>query len=189
MPIDLDLVEWSEFRLESKRLLLVPISYDFEDHFFEEFTDEVSQYMQSKPPRHLQDTQLYIKVAIQTMARGLSMELVILDKTSLDFLGYVGIHSVDSPYPEFGIWIKASAHGHAFGLEAIDTLKAWAELNLDFEYLRYPVDVRNYPSRRIPEKLGGIPERNFWVKSENGFELEIIEYRFYHSKTFHENGG
>lgn len=189
MPIDLDNLDWADFRLESERLVLVPISDDFEENFFDEFTDEISQYMQSKPPRRIQDTRLYIRVAAHTMDRGLSMELVILDKTSLDFLGYVGILSLDTRYPEFGIWVKASAHGQAFGLEAIDTLKRWAEHNLTYEYLRYPVDVRNYPSRRIPEKLGGIPEHTFWIKSENGFDLEIIEYRFYWPQTFQENGG
>ena len=33
---------------------------------------------------------------------------------------------------------------------------AWALANLEFEYIKYPVDEDNHPSRRIPEALKGV---------------------------------
>lgn len=170
------------YRRETQRLLLVPISMDYADVIFDEFTDEVTQYMYPATPRRIQETETFVRESLITMARGHNLQLVILDKTSEEFLGCAGIHNLETRYPELGIWLKISAHRHGYGMETITALKAWADNYLDYDYLKYPVDVRNYPSRRIPEALGGVPEHTYWTRSQNGIELEITEYRLYPAK-------
>jgi RimJ/RimL family protein N-acetyltransferase len=103
---------------------------------------------------------------------------VLLAETG-EFLGHGGMHDVDSPTPELGIWLKKSAHGQKYGIEAVTAVVHWACDNLDVRYLRYPVDRRNVPSRRIPEALGGVIEAEYGWTSDAGRELDLVEYRIY----------
>lgn len=168
-----------EFRLETERLLLKPISMVYAEEIFTEFTEEITFYMYPRPARRIQETESFIRESLIGLERGVNLQTVILHKTTEEFLGCAGLHDLDSRFPELGIWLKASAQGRAFGKEAIEGLKNWADEKLDYEYLRYPVDARNYPSRRIPEYLGGLIGKTYWTKSQNGIQLEIQEYRIF----------
>jgi hypothetical protein len=53
----------------------------------------------------------------------------------------------------------------------------WAMVNLDFDYLIYPVDRRNLPSRKIPESLGGSIKAEYEKTNASGAVLDILEYR------------
>ena len=168
-----------EFLLETERLLLLPMTMDYAEVIFDEFTDEVTQYMYPSTPRRIQETEAFIREALIELARESSLQLVILHKETKEFFGCAGLHHLDSRFPEFGIWLKLSAHRKGLGMETITALKEWADKHVDYDYLQYPVDVRNYPSLKIPESLGGVPERSYWTRSLNGIELEIMEYRIY----------
>lgn len=163
--------------IETDRLLLVPISRKYADVIFKEFTPEITTYMAPKPPEKIEDTYEFIDSALDKMAKGNNIQLVILSKTNKEFLGCVGLHHIDTKTPELGIWTKKSAHGHKYGREAITGLVDWARKNLDFDYLLYPVDKRNIPSRRIPESLGGIPIRELKKPVESGKILDEIEFK------------
>ena len=168
-----------DVHIETERLLLVPITIDYADAIFDEFTEDVTQYMYPAPPRRIQDTELFIREALIGLERGNNLQLVVLDRRSKEFLGCAGLHNLDSRYPELGIWLKRSAQGQALGKEAIFALKDWADRHVDYNYLLYPVDARNHPSRRIPEALGGKMEKSYWMRNQSGNELEILEYRIY----------
>ena len=58
------------------------------------------------------------------------------------------------------MWVKQSAHGKKIGREAVVALEEWAQHNIDFDYIRYPVSQENIPSRKIAESLGGIVEKD-----------------------------
>ena len=107
------------------------------------------------------------------------ISLLIVDKDSEEFLGYISIHQVNTKTPELGIWLKKSAHGYNYGYEALHLLKIWAETNLHYDYLKYPVDKQNIPSRKLAEKLGGRIEDKYIKTSESGNLLDEVEYRFY----------
>ena len=94
-----------------------------------------------------------------------------------EFLGCVGLHRPHTRFPELGIWLKKSAQGMGYGSEAIRALKDWADRNLDYVYLVYPVDRNNSASRRIPESLGGKPVASYEKMSMGGNRLDIIVYR------------
>jgi [ribosomal protein S5]-alanine N-acetyltransferase len=161
----------------TKRLLLEPISHKYKQEIFREFTPEITTYLYAAPPREIGDTEFFINQSLLEMQRGENLIVVILKKDSQEFLGCSGIHNINSPYPQTGIWLKKSAFGQGYGTETIKSLKAWADANLDYEYLRYPVDQENKPSRRVAEKLGGQIFGKYQHTNLSGKALNIVEYR------------
>ena len=97
-------------------------------------------------------------------------------------MGCGGLHHIDTKTPELGVWIKKSAQGNGYGKETIIALKEWADKNLDYEYILYPAVEENYPSRRIPEFLGGEVFREYDKVNMSGKEQHLLEYRIYPSK-------
>lgn len=165
--------------LTGKRVKLVPITFDFAKHIFEEFTPEITTFMYPQSSNDISDTEKWITSAMEKVEKGVDLQTVILNKDTDEFLGCAGLHSLNTNTPELGIWLKKGAHGHGFGQEAIATLKKWAEQNLDYKYLKYPVDKRNIPSRKIPESLGGIVEDEYKKPNQAGQILDEVEYRIY----------
>lgn len=165
--------------ITTERLLLVPLSLEYAEDLFAEFTDEITEYMYPKTPINIQETIDYITQAIPKMQKGTDMTRVILNKDTKEFLGAGGLHQLDTDTPEPGIWIKKSAHGNGYGKEAIAALKDWAEKNLKYSYLKYPVDKRNIGSRKIAESLGGIIEDEYQKANMAGKMLDEVEYRIY----------
>jgi RimJ/RimL family protein N-acetyltransferase len=164
-------------KVESERLLQIPISMEYADEIFREFTDEVTRYMYPPTPAVLSDTVSFIEGATVTLNDRTNLQMVVLEKFSGEFLGCSGVHDLDQAVPELGIWIKTGAHGRKYGMEAVTALIQWAWANLDCEFLSYPVDRRNISSRRIPEAHGGIVVKEWKQMKRNGFEMELVEYR------------
>jgi len=176
-------INCAEVLLETKNLLLVPISFAFTEEIFREFTPEITRFMSPRSPKKLEETKQFIQSSLEKMKKNQDLQMVILKKATKEFLGCAGLHHLDTCSPELGIWIKKSAHGQGFGREAISALKKWADNNLEYEYLLYPVDQDNLPSRRIPESLGGIIARKYNQKSQSGKTLHLLEYRIYPPKN------
>ncbi|HWC29226.1 MAG TPA: GNAT family N-acetyltransferase [Dehalococcoidia bacterium] len=165
--------------IESERLRLVPASEEYAEAIFREFTAEITTYMFPKPPDRIEETLAFIRGARDRMARGVDLDMAILLKASGEFLGHGGVHHLASDTPELGIWIKAGAHGNAYGREAVTALARWAFANLSVHYLTYPVDRRNAASRKIPESLGGVIESEYEMRTPTGNALDIVEYHIY----------
>ncbi|MDZ7955768.1 GNAT family N-acetyltransferase [Nostoc sp. DedQUE09] len=165
--------------LESKRLILQTISLEHTEDVFREFTSEITIFMYPKPAQSLSETEKIIKEMILQRENHTDLVLVILKKDGLEFLGICEVSAIDTQTPELGIWLKKSAHGHGFGREAIDALKDWVDKNLEYNYLSYPVDKRNIPSRKIAESLGGKVFREFQQINKSGDLLDEVEYRIY----------
>jgi ribosomal-protein-alanine N-acetyltransferase len=165
--------------LESARLMLAPIAFNYTDVIFQEFTAEITRFMHPKPATAIGETTQFIRDAIQRIRNGTDLTCVILKKDNAEFLGVCGIHQIHTETPELGIWTKKSAHGCGYGREAIHCLKAWADENLEYEYLSYPVDKRNLPSRKIPESLGGKVYREYEQMNLSSQLLDLVEYRIY----------
>lgn len=142
-------------RIETKRLILIPVSADYADQMLIELTADITKYMAMYPPKSLNEELKFIKDARKKMVKGTDLVLMILDKITHEYLGGVGLHQIDTASPSLGIWIKKSAHGNKIGREAVEGVKLWAEENLIFDYLVYPVHKNNIPSRKIAEALKG----------------------------------
>lgn len=166
-----------EVEITTKRLLLQAIAMHHKTEIFKEFTVEISTYMYPRPAIDISETEQFIEDSTIGLTNGYNLQLVILKKDTQEFLGCTGIHNINTETPEFGIWLKKSAQGQGYGLETITALKQWAQENLDCEYLRYPVDKENYPSRRIPERLGGVIVKEYDKVNLSGNVLHLVEYK------------
>lgn len=161
----------------TNRLLLKPVSMIYKEDIFREFTEEITTYMYPQPPKEVSDTESFINDSLFEIKKEQSLVLVILKRNTQEFLGCVGIHNINRRNPELGIWLKKSVHGNGYGLETINALKKWADGNLDYEVLVYPVERENIRSRRIPERLGGTIFREFDKINLSGKVLHILEFR------------
>ncbi len=177
MQLNNTTMELLEIEIYTSRLFLQPISMKYKEDIFREFTEEITIYMHPRPPKEIFETESFINDSVLEMKNGNHLIFVILEKDTQEFLGCTGIHEINTQKPLFGIWLKKSAHGKGYGLETISALKTWAEDNLDYEYLVYPVDKANIPSRRIPEKLGGEIFKEYDWTNLSGKILNLVEYK------------
>jgi RimJ/RimL family protein N-acetyltransferase len=165
--------------IKTERLLLKPISYDFTDDIFNEFTQEITKYMFPKPAKSKDETREFIENSLKGLKDGTNLQMVIVNKINNEFIGCIGLHNIDKIDPELGIWIKKSSHNNGYGIEAMDGLIKWANENIKYEYLKYPVDKRNKPSKKIPEKYYGKIMKEYKSIGLGGNECEIYEYWIY----------
>jgi len=168
-------------KIETDRLVLVPISEKYKQEMFDNLTSEITRYMLVATPKDISETESFVSMAIQKNREGTDFFVTFLSKDG-EFIGNGGLHKIDTKNPEFGVWIKKSAHGKGLGREAMMAIKDWADDNLDYEYLVYPVDERNVTSRKIPEAMGGVIAGKRNHENGNGEELKTVEYRIYRKK-------
>ena len=162
--------------IETKRLILVPISDIYAKSIFEEFNERITTYMYPRPPKEINETKDFISDSIRRMQEGTNYQLVILKKESLEFIGCIGMPHLLDEESEVGIWIKEKSFGNKYGIEAATGLVNWAKSQKKWKSLKYPVDKRNSPSRRIPEALQGKIIRSFKNINLSGNELDEVEY-------------
>lgn len=174
-------------KITTDRLEMEPVSLKYAEDIFREFTKEITIYMRPKPADTVEETIRYIQTQLPKIESCDELPVVITKKETKEFLGCGGIHKCKTKTPELGIWIKKSAHGSKYGREAVRGLKEWAEKNLDYEYLTYPVDKRNTPSRKIAESLGGVVKREYKKTNQSGNVLDEVEYWIY--KSVSRSGG
>ncbi len=171
--------DYTSLVLESERIRLVPTTLADAEVIFQEFTEEVTRYMYPKPTGNIQNTIDFITDSRVKMEQGINLQITIFDAKTGEFLGGGGLHRLDTMTPEFGIWIKLSAHGHGYGREAMWLIKKWAEDNLKYDYLLYPVVDVNFPSRKIAESLGGVYVREYDDVDVRWGPMHLVEYHIY----------
>lgn len=171
-------IQFSTVTILCERVKLVPISEQYSDIIFQEFTDEITRYMVPATPSRIDEIYAFIRNSDQLMRKNADLIFAIVDKKTDEFYGVCGLHGEATPkQPILGIWLKKSAHGYQYGLEAIKQLAEWAKLNLIFDYLVYPCDKDNIPSRKIAEALNGKIFRTGQVKSMSGKILNEVAYK------------
>ncbi|MBL4831229.1 MAG: GNAT family N-acetyltransferase [Aliivibrio sp.] len=164
-------------------MALHSINERFAKEIFFEFNSEITRYMMPKPASNIEETLAFINDSKRLMGLKQEIVLVIVNNTTGEFLGCCGFHGRGKyNTPELGIWLKKSAHGHKYGMEAITTLAHWATKQLAFEYAIYPVDKANVSSRNIAESLGGEVFKELQVTSMAGIELDEVVYKIPYEK-------
>lgn len=163
----------------SDRILLLPLSLEYKEPIFREFTPEITVFMSPTPPEKIEDTEKFILSTLEKMENGEEMVFAILEKETKEFLGCAGFHNMSTQAPEMGIWIKKSAHGNGYGKEALEAVKKWADEKVDYLYISYPVAKDNSASRKIAESMGGKLVREFIGKKQDGMTFAEVDYRIY----------
>lgn len=140
--------------VDTARLQLIPVTEAHTAFIFMYFTDEITRYMVPDASKTMEETREIVRRFIRERKSQTDYVWAITLKKSGEFLGLVGLHSMGDPIPELGVWTKKEAHGCHYGREAIGGVIAYAR-TIGIHKLRYPVDRRNTPSRKIPLFYGG----------------------------------
>ncbi len=168
-----------ETHIETPRLVLQPVSIEYLDTVFHEFTDDITRYMHPRTPKEKSETKKFIHSTIKKMKKNEELVCVVLHKTTQEFLGIVGLHHISTATPELGVWMKKSAHGQQYGREAVTGIKEWADQQVIYDHLIYPVATDNIASRKIPESLGGKIMKEYTKTNMSGNMLPFVEYWIY----------
>lgn len=167
----------NEVVIETKRLELTPINDSHLMPIYKHFTISITKYMFPQPSGNIGDTENFIKASMEGLTDGTNLQLVIHDNETNKFLGCVGLHNIGTEDPELGVWIRKSYHSQGLGMEAIRGVIKWANENIEFDHLKYPVDKNNRSSRRIPMSCGGKFVKSYSMQNMNKTkELDIVEY-------------
>ncbi len=172
-------VDLSQIQLEGEKLLCKTVCMEYAEDICKNFTAKVTKWMWPSAPKTQAQINQHILEQQEAMSKGEELALLVLKKETQEFLGYIAIHALNTATPEMGIWLKEEAHGQGYGFEALSLLKNWANENLSFDYLKYPVEKNNIASQALSEKLGGKVEAEYIKKSEDGRILDEVEYRLY----------
>lgn len=170
-------------KIETERLFLLPISMKNKESIFNDFNSDITTYMYPKPADTIEETISFIETSLKWLKEWSNLQMVVYHKDDDEFLGCAWLHNVDKDTPEFGIWIKKNSHGNWYGREAIIAIKEWADKNMKYEYILYPVDESNKSSRKIAEILWGKIEKEYEEESLWWRKLKILEYRIYPEKN------
>lgn len=162
--------------IKTERLELVNISLHFYQAIFENFTPKVATFMYPAPFENISIVRSFIDTAINKNNEGLDFQLVITTKEN-EFIGLIGLHHIDREIPEFGIWIKESAWGKGYGKEAVHGLYNIAKNQLKYDIIKYPVDVNNVSSKKIPESLNATTGDTYELKTPSGKILDCVDYK------------
>lgn len=90
----------------------------------------------------------------EAWASGTRAELAVLDATTAELLGTVGLYRIDAGRAEVGWLTGAAARGRGVATEAVGALCRWAFGALGMVELTAQVLVGNDASRRVAEKCG-----------------------------------
>jgi [ribosomal protein S5]-alanine N-acetyltransferase len=162
--------------IETPRLVMRPVGREYTPEIFAAFTPEVCRHLFPQPASQIAEMLDFIDRSRTAMAAGEELAVSVFARADDSFLGGAGLHDLSSGVPEAGIWIKLSAHVHGFGFEAVEGIISWAAQTLGVREVRYPVMIENWPSRRIPERLGGTIVREFRKPNAAVVMRDVVEY-------------
>lgn len=163
--------------IETRRLVLVPVSDVHTKEIFKHFNEQIITYMFPKVSKNIDETYKVVKSFVNSRENHTDYVYAITLKSSDEFIGLVGLHNLKDESPELGIWTKISSHGNHYGREAIGGVIEYAK-SLEIKKLIYPVDRRNVSSKKIPIFYGGKMITEYLeVKTPDGriLEEEIYE--------------
>lgn len=166
----------SNIRIESERLVLVPITMEYKEDVFREFQEPVTRFTYSKPAERIEETEKVIEKMMNNARAGTEIVFTVLKKDSREFLGCVGFHEIETEAPEVGLWVKQSAQGHRYGREAMHALVGWVRQHFTFTHLRYDVARENAASIKIPESFGAKVMREYEKTMQSGRTYHMLEY-------------
>ena len=173
-------IQLLDVEIVTERLILRPLNLVDLEPIAREFDEQVTRYMYSSAARSAMDVAPFIADSIEGLTSNTNLQLVaVLQENTKTFVGCLGLHKPHTATPELGIWVAKQFHRQGLGLEAIEGLCEWATDEIECDYLRYPVDQQNTPSRRIPEALGAEIEDEYDRITPSGKMLNIVEYRIY----------
>jgi RimJ/RimL family protein N-acetyltransferase len=124
--------------------------------------DPEIQYWTSVPaPYRIEDARSFVEDVLPAQwASGRSAGFAILDSTSGELLGMVGLGKLDrmTRTASVGYWCAPWARGRGVVSQATGVVCRWAFAQLGLGLIEWFAEVGNDASRRVAEKVGFVPE-------------------------------
>jgi RimJ/RimL family protein N-acetyltransferase len=170
-------MDLSRVSLSSQRLLLKAFASGDALEAFTAATPTLTRFMGWDPAPSFEAFELIWQSWFPMMRAGTDGFFVVRAKSTLEFLGMVGLHNISASEPEAGIWIKEAQHGYGYGREAVAAVISFAARSFGKRAVVYPVVEQNGSSRRLAESLGGSIVGAQLLRKVSGVEHPEVVYR------------
>ncbi len=165
--------------LLTNRLLLRPLT-ESDSGYFLAYLPEVDQFLSLIAPTCKEEADTLVKNYMGEERKGTSVYFAIENKETKEFIGVVGVNSLDKDWPERHCWIRKDMQNKGYAFEAISAFMEWANKYLDYTIMYSSFDVTNKAMMHLNEKLGGVKgdEKPEPVLQESGKILNILYYSY-----------
>lgn len=151
-------------KLETKRLLIRPISLDDIELIFEYRRDKEANKYQGWIPETLDDVEVFIeKVSKKIDEPETWFQFVIIEKESQKLIGDLGVHFIGSEnkQTEIGCTLDKHFQNKGYATEALNAVMDYLFNTLNKHRIIASIDSENKSSIRLVERIGFRKEAHF----------------------------
>lgn len=148
--------------LETKRTFLRPIKTTDNKDVFSYRSDSITNKYQSWIPQNLDEVNAFIsKNPKEINIPDTWYQMVIVDKTSNEIIGDIGLHFIGNCQAELGITIRKERQNKGYANECISCIIDYLFNHLQKHRITTSIDPRNSYSIYLVESLGLRKEAHF----------------------------
>lgn len=150
--------------LETKRLIIRPITLDDKNEVFEYRSDKETNKYQGWIPTNLSDVETFIgKISKQIDEPETWFQFIILEKETQKIIGDLGIHFFDreNKQTEIGCTLNKKFQNKGYATEAVKTIIDYLFKELNKHRIITSIDPENKNSIRLVERIGFRKEAHF----------------------------
>ncbi len=151
-------------QLETKRLLIRPVTIDDKNEIFYYRRDKETNKYQGWIPDTLEDVEVFIqKTSAQINEPNTWFQMVIVDKETQRIVGDIGIHFIDNENKqvEIGCTLNKDFQNKGFATESLKKVIDYLFNDLNKHRIIASIDPSNTNSIRLVERIGFRKEAHF----------------------------
>ncbi|MEZ5058426.1 MAG: GNAT family protein [Saprospiraceae bacterium] len=149
-------------QLESERLKIRPINIEDKDAIFAYRSDKDANQFQGFIPETMEEVETFInKNPEEWNISGTWFQLVLLEKSSGNIIGDLGVHFKDEEQVELGITLNKNFQGNGLATEGMQTIIDHLFLKMKKHRIVTSLDPENLASIKLVERLNFRKEAHF----------------------------
>ena len=154
-------------KLETKRLILRPVTMDDAQDFFElDSNPKVHKYLGNKPVKTIEQSKEWIQDILEQYEQFELGRLAVVKKDTNEFLGWSGLKferqlRKEFNYYDLGYRFKEQHWGHGYATESALASLKYGFNDLNLEEIGAAADVNHEVSNYILQKVGLKPSGTF----------------------------
>lgn len=173
--------------IKTSRLFLRPLTKN-DARFFFDYLLDIDEHLSLIAPKSLKEAEQLVEKYIEKENQGKASYFIIEDLQVGEFIGLVGVGGLGTDNINRTCWIRKSGQRNGYAFEAISAFMEYVNQYLDYDVMYSAFDVTNIATKKLNEKLGGIPGSlvSRPTLQESGKILNIIWYEYWnpHKQKF-----